>query len=125
MMPDNFSTATLLPDAAMRPSRLAEPLSCVPMEEKVSDCTQRPCLAYWGVNRLRGGWLMGTYGRIDHLVRARIVVDVDGYAAESRNLGRELFQSGIVLALALKGFRHVGGCLLAGDRGWQGDCERV
>lgn len=37
IMPESFSTATLFPEAAMRPSRLAEPLSCDPIDEKVSD----------------------------------------------------------------------------------------
>lgn len=37
MMADNLRMATLLPEAAMRVSRPAEPLSCVVIEEKVSD----------------------------------------------------------------------------------------
>lgn len=37
-MADSFMMATLFPDAAMRVILLAEPLSCEPMEEKVSDC---------------------------------------------------------------------------------------
>lgn len=37
MMPESLKMATLLPAAAMRPSRPAEPLSCVDMDEKVSD----------------------------------------------------------------------------------------
>jgi hypothetical protein len=36
-MPASLSTATRLPDDAMCPSRDAEPLSCVAMDEKVSD----------------------------------------------------------------------------------------
>jgi len=35
-MPDNFSTATLFPDAAMRVNLPADPLSDVVMEENVS-----------------------------------------------------------------------------------------
>lgn len=38
MMPESFRMATLFPAAAMRPSRPAEPFSCVDMEENVSDC---------------------------------------------------------------------------------------
>lgn len=37
-MPDSFNMATLLPAAAMRPRRPAEPVREVRMEEKVSDC---------------------------------------------------------------------------------------
>lgn len=37
-MPESLRMATLLPDAAMRPRRLAEPFSCVPIEENVSFC---------------------------------------------------------------------------------------
>lgn len=38
MMADSFITATLLPAAAMRPRRPAEPVREVRMEENVSDC---------------------------------------------------------------------------------------
>lgn len=38
MSPASFRIATLFPDAAMRPRRPADPLSCVPMEENVSVC---------------------------------------------------------------------------------------
>jgi hypothetical protein len=37
-IPDNLSIATLFPDAAILPSRPAEPFRDVDMEEKVSDC---------------------------------------------------------------------------------------
>lgn len=37
IMPASFMTATLFPEAAMRPSLVAEPLSDVLMAEKVSD----------------------------------------------------------------------------------------
>lgn len=40
MMPDSLRMATLLPEAAMRVKRPAEPLSWVDMEEKVSDCAE-------------------------------------------------------------------------------------
>ena len=36
MIPANFKIATLFPDEAMRVRRVAEPLSDVPKEEKVS-----------------------------------------------------------------------------------------
>lgn len=36
MMPDSLNMATLFPDAAIRPKRPAEPLSCVAMELNVS-----------------------------------------------------------------------------------------
>lgn len=41
MMPESFIMATLLPDAAMRVRRVAEPLIWVVMEEKVSDWAAR------------------------------------------------------------------------------------
>lgn len=37
MMPDSLRMATLLPEAAMRVRRPADPFIWVPMEEKVSD----------------------------------------------------------------------------------------
>lgn len=36
-MADSFRTATLFPEAAILPRRVAEPLRVVVMEEKVSD----------------------------------------------------------------------------------------
>lgn len=36
-IPDSFRIATLLPDAAIRVNRPAEPFICVVMEENVSD----------------------------------------------------------------------------------------
>lgn len=36
-IPDSLSIATLLPEAAIRPSRLADPFICVVMDENVSD----------------------------------------------------------------------------------------
>lgn len=38
IIPDSLSMATLLPLAAIRPRRVAEPFSWVPIEENVSDC---------------------------------------------------------------------------------------
>ena len=38
-MADSFMMATLFPDAAMRVNLPADPLSCEPIDEKVSDCT--------------------------------------------------------------------------------------
>lgn len=39
---------------------------------------------------------------------ARVVVDVDGDAAQGRDFGRQLVEARVVLALALVGFGHGG-----------------
>jgi hypothetical protein len=52
----------------------------------------------------------------------RIVVNVDGHAAEGRDFGRELVEARIVLALALVGVAHGGAVVVAGLfglAGWQ------
>src|SRR4051812_30527196 len=96
MMADNFNTATLLPDAAIRPSRLAEPLSCVPIEEKVSVClvVKRAvswlCLFAFTQSAGGGGKRRGAYGVVNHFLVSCAVVDIDGYAAEGGDLGGEL-----------------------------------
>lgn len=84
-MPASFSTATRLPDDAMCPSRDAEPLSCVAMEEKVSDCCVPRCqlLRHGGTRDGEGG---GTYGRPDDGVVVGVAVDVNRHAAERRHL---------------------------------------
>jgi hypothetical protein len=78
----------------------------------------------WLVDRRRGdgerlvgreaeGEEEATYGIVDDVLGSGIVVDVDGYAAQGGDLGGELVEAGIVLPLALIGFRHgglSGGC---------------
>lgn len=83
IMPASFSTATRLPDDAMCPRRDAEPLSCVAMEEKVSDCCvpRRQLLRQGG--RGTGG---DTYGRPDDGVVVGVAVDVNRHAAQRRHL---------------------------------------
>jgi hypothetical protein len=39
IIPESFNIATLFPDAAIRPNRLADPFKDVLIEEKVSDYT--------------------------------------------------------------------------------------
>jgi hypothetical protein len=100
-MPDNFKMATLFPDDAMRVRRFAEPLSVVEKDENVS--VYKSCQSLW--------WLSGvgeerTYGAVDNVLVARIVVDVYRYATERRDLRGQLIQSRVVLLLALVGLRH-------------------
>ncbi len=45
MMAASLKMAILLPDAAMRPSRPADPFSCEDMDENVSDCCALDALA--------------------------------------------------------------------------------
>lgn len=49
-----------------------------------------------------------THGVVDNVLSPRVVVDVDGDAAQGRHLGRQLVQPRVVLSLALVGLRHVG-----------------
>jgi len=46
----------------------------------------------------------GIGGAVNDLVGARVVVDVDRYAPEGRDLGRQLVKAGVVLTFALIGF---------------------
>lgn len=49
-----------------------------------------------------------TYGVVYHVLGTRIVVYVDGDAAQGRDLGRQLIQTRVILSFALICFRHVG-----------------
>jgi len=99
IIPANFRMATLFPDEAMRVRRVAEPLSDVPKEEKVSlyrmRCQSCSCI--------RVG---GTYRAINDMLVARIIVDVYRYAPQRRHFGGEFIEAGIVLLFALVGLRH-------------------
>lgn len=88
-MADSFRMATLLPAAAMRPRRPAEPVSWVRMVEKVSD---------WGeVYHVSDSVILGdgetpwvdkgAYRVVDDILGPRVVVDVDGDAAQGADLG--------------------------------------
>lgn len=103
--------ATLFPDAAIRVSRPAEPFICVLMLENVSVyCARVPWLVEPREDE-RGFRRSGaTYGVGDEALRAGLVVNVDGHAAEGGDLVGELIQAGVVLALALEGLRHDGRC---------------
>lgn len=48
---------------------------------------------------------------VDDILGAGIIVYVDGDAAQGSDFGGELFQTSVVLALTLVGFRHGGGGL--------------
>lgn len=113
MIPDSLSIATLFPDAAMRPNRLAEPLSCADMEENVSVCKQgvkaemRSARGHWPSDDTTQQEGVGdAYSRIYELLVPCIVVDVDGHAAQCRHFGRQVVQARVVLALALVGLGH-------------------
>lgn len=56
-----------------------------------------------------GGSRTTTYGIVNDILGARIVVNVNGDAAQGRDLGRQLVEARVVLALAFVGFGHVVG----------------
>lgn len=49
-----------------------------------------------------------THCVINDILRAGIVVNVNGHAAQGRDFGGELIEAGVVLPLALVGFGHFG-----------------
>lgn len=55
----------------------------------------------------RGDWF--PYGVVDDILSSRVVVNIDGHAAQGRHLGRQLIEARVVLALALVCFGHSGG----------------
>jgi len=63
----------------------------------------------------RGWKVAGTYIRVDDFCVARIVVDVDCYAAEGGDFGGEVVEAGVVLAFAFVGFGHWSGAWV----GWK------
>jgi len=108
IMADSLSTATLLPLAAMRVNRPAEPLICVDMVEKVSVCVE--ALALGSCAPLAGPDPdPDTHRRVNHVLGARVVVDVDRHPAQRRHFRRQLVEAGIVLPFALVGLGH-GAC---------------
>ncbi|KAH6608583.1 hypothetical protein Trco_001929 [Trichoderma cornu-damae] len=117
-MAASFSIATLFPDAAMRVSLVAEPLIWDAMDVNVSDCkggggkeekekrplVSRPICLRERESRLAfqaDGIRFVTYGVVNDVLGASIVIYVDGDAAQGCDFGGELFQPGVVLALAL------------------------
>jgi hypothetical protein len=88
------------------------------MEVKVWDCGEESVSRE--ARRQRKEVASGTYGVVDDILGASIVVDVDGDATECRDLGMELVEAGVVLALALVGFGHGG----QGSIGIVGRCRR-
>lgn len=54
------------------------------------------------------GGLLCTYGVVDDILGAGVIVDVDGDAAQGGDFGGELFQTSVVLALALVCLGHGG-----------------
>jgi hypothetical protein len=111
MMPANLNIATLFPAAAIRPNRPADPLRDVPIEEKVSDyksISPNPTLLPFQTFTSAGDGVH-TYRIVNNILRPRVVVDVNCDVAQGSDLGRELREAGVVLALALVGVRHGGG----------------
>lgn len=49
-----------------------------------------------------------TYRVVNDILGSRIVVNVDGHAAQGRDFGGELVEARVVLALPFVGFGHVG-----------------
>lgn len=54
------------------------------------------------------GWRATTHGVVDDILGPRVVVNVNRHAAQGGDLGGQLIEPGVVLALALVGFRHFG-----------------
>ena len=59
--------------------------------------------------------MLDAYRRVDNALLPRIVVDVNGHASQRRDLGRQLVQARVVLALALVRFGHDGKWLFCLD----------
>lgn len=90
--------ATLFPEAAIRPKRPADPLSCVDMDEKVSVCLVKrissmllmTCFCAMFPERRLGKHPRGayTYSIVNNILRSGIVVNVHRHAAQGRDFGR-------------------------------------
>jgi hypothetical protein len=111
MIPASLNIATLFPAAAIRPNRPAEPLSDVPIDEKVSDYNPVSSSLPLPNPFYTGGGSIQTYRIVNNFLRSRIVVDVHCDAAQGSDFCRELGEARVVLALALVGVGH-GGDLL-------------
>ena len=91
MMPLSFKTATLFPLCAMRPSRLALPLRFEAKLEKTSFYIGQMSARRSKCSRLGSrAAAQDAYIGVDQLVVPRIVVDVNGDAAEGRHFAGEL-----------------------------------
>lgn len=118
IMPLSFSTATLFPDAAMRVSRVAEPLSDVVKLEKVSLCVWHLLAAVEvssSVERKSCGrravveeeeeeeGRRQTYSTINNMLIARTIIDIYRYATQRRHFGCEFIEARVVLLFAFVG----------------------
>jgi hypothetical protein len=93
MIPDSLNIATLFPAAAMRPSRPAEPLRDVLIDEKVSDykpVSPAPYPFALPKPLPQFGARAQTYRAVNNILRPRIVVDVYCDAAQGGYFGRKL-----------------------------------
>lgn len=99
-IPASLRTATLFPEAAMRVIRVAEPLMEVVMFEKVSFYQPQSCQYPVPQSSLRLESIDGsgrriwisrsTYGIVNDILGASIIVDVDCDAAQGGDLGGQL-----------------------------------
>lgn len=92
-MPESFNIATLLPDAAMRPNRPAEPFSCEDMEENVSDYRLKHLsvsVFLLASDRCARTFYGKPYRMIDYVLRSGVVVDIYCDAAQRRHLRGQL-----------------------------------
>lgn len=71
------------------------------------------------------GALVCTYGVVDDVLGAGVIVDVDGDAAQGGDFGGELFQTSVVLALALVCLGHGGRLCGGGGSEVRRGCERL
>jgi len=77
------------------------------------------------VGRSAGGRAAAAHGTVNDLLVARVVVDVDGDAAERRHLGREVVQARVVLSVCreVRGRQRVSLC--CGRSGARGGVARL
>jgi hypothetical protein len=100
IMPANLKAATLLPDAAMRPSLCADPLSVVPIEENVSDYKLLASL----LPSIIGACC--SYCVINNVLCPSIIVDVHSDAPQGTDFRRQLTEPAVILALTVISFCH-------------------
>lgn len=85
IIPESFNIATLLPDAAILPSRPADPFKDVLIEENVSDWFKyqhRSLLRIWYQER--------TNSIIDHILRSCVVIYINCDASQCSDLSGQL-----------------------------------
>lgn len=134
IIPANFSIATLFPCCAILPSRPAEPLIEVPIEEKTSDCTHgKPIVSSIRETKSKTRVCSGprsvetviTYAAINNALVPCIVVDVDCDPSEGGYLRGKLIETRVVLSALEKGVNRVSITVVDGDVTVRGHMHRT